>query len=106
MTQRKSILATSISRQTRTTGSELTGSDGNMPWVLETAFGVHREDCPGIRRVITGLNWSPTLGIPIQEIRSVLQAGRLDPLDPVTYLIHLVRPEWKFTGRGKETVVI
>ena len=83
-----------------------TGLEGNMPWVLETAFGVHREDCAGNRRIITGLNWSPTLGIPIQEIRSVIQSQRLDLGDPVTYLIHLVRPEWKFTGRGKGTVVL
>lgn len=85
---------------------KVAGSEGGMPFVMETVFGVHREDCAGDRRIVTGMNWSPTLGIPIREIRSVLQAGRIDANDPVTYVIHLVRPEWNYTGRGKGSVVL
>ncbi|MQA88735.1 MAG: hypothetical protein GEU90_00675 [Gemmatimonas sp.] len=79
------------------------GIEGDSPYVIEIAFGI-REDTSMSRRIVTGLNWSPTLDVPAREIRDILQEMRVDPHDPVVIVVHMARPSWKYTGRGKETV--
>ena len=81
----------------------MVGTDDGFPYVIEIAFGV-AEDDNATRRIVTGLNWSPTLDVPAREIGQVLQQMRVDPHDPVTVMIHMAKPQWKYTGRGKETV--
>ncbi len=56
----------------------------NLPHVLEVGFGVFDEKHEkNNRKIISGLNWSPTLGIPVQEFQKMLQEMRIDPSDPV-----------------------
>ena len=76
------------------------GGTDKMPHIIEVGFGVRKEDEIG-RRVLTGLNWSPTLGVPVAELDSLIQEARLDPHDPVTMVVNLAKPRFEFTDRGK-----
>ena len=49
----------------------------------------------------TGLNWSPTLMHPVQEITEMLQKMRIDKFDPVTVVVHMASPGFDFVDRGK-----
>jgi DNA topoisomerase VI subunit B len=72
------------------------------PYVLEVAFGIYTEEYEGYERtLITGLNWSPTLKIPIQGIFRAVQESRIDRDDPVCLVIHIAKPHFAFTERGK-----
>jgi DNA topoisomerase VI subunit B len=74
----------------------------NLPHLIEIGFGVFTEKHEGNgRKIITGLNWSPTLGIPIREFQSMLQEMRIDPYDPVCVVLHIARPRFDFTDKGK-----
>ena len=73
------------------------GDDG-LPYVLEIAFGIHESGC---RRVITGLNWSPTIVLPMEELGGLLGELRIDQHDPVTVIVHVARPRFEFVDRGK-----
>lgn len=75
----------------------------NLPYVIEVAFGVRADDTEG-RRFVTGLNWSPTIGIPARELRDVLAEMRVDPHDPVTVVVHMAKPRFEFLDRGKTQV--
>ncbi len=78
------------------------GEDGGLPYVVEVAFGVRKGDeFESSRHIITGLNWSPTLGIPVPMLQTVLGQMRVDPHDPVTVVVHLARPRFEFVDRGK-----
>jgi len=75
------------------------GEDRGLPFVLEVGFGVRGKDAA--RRIATGLNWSPTLTIPVPELQTVLSQMRVDPHDPVVAVVHLARPRFDFVDRGK-----
>jgi len=81
------------------------GEDEGLPYVLEFAFGVREDDDAG-RRLLTGLNWSATLENPLPELRSLLQTMRVDPHDPVTVVVHIAKPQFRFTERGKGAVAL
>lgn len=74
-------------------------SEDDLPYVIEAGFGVRGDK--DTRRVVFGLNWSPCLGEPTPILSSTLAAMRVDTHDPVTVAIHLVRPRFEFTDRGK-----
>ena len=78
------------------------GDDG-QPYVIEVAFGVNVDD-DEVRRLVTGLNWSPTLGVPVAEIDTLIAEQRLSWYDPVILLVHMARPSWDYTERGKGRV--
>ncbi|MBC8229844.1 ATP-binding protein [bacterium] len=80
-----------------------TGVEGNMPYIIEVTFGVCGMDDAKLR-IVTGLNWAPTLGVPSSDLRSVISEMRIDPHDPVTLLVHLAKPRFDFTNRGKSEV--
>ena len=80
------------------------GIDG-MPFVLEMAFGIRNDDSG--RRIVTGLNWSPVIGgDPDPTLRSAVSQARLDPDDPVTFVVHIARPRFQFSDRGKTKVAL
>lgn len=79
------------------------GTDGHFPYIIEIGFGI-AENHRASRRIVTGLNWSPTLDVPAREIHDVLQEMRVDRHDPVVVFIHMSKPSWRYTGRGKERV--
>lgn len=73
-------------------------STDGLPHVLEVAFGIHNKEG---RRVVTGLNWAPTLVIPTEELSRLLGQMRVDRHDPVTVVVHTARPRFEFVDRGK-----
>jgi len=75
--------------------------DDELPYILETAFGVFEDDNKK-RSIVTGLNWSPVIGgDPDPTIRRLIQEARLDPDDPVILMVHIARPRFDFMDRGK-----
>ena len=81
-------------------------SDG-LPYVLEMAFGVYTEESQSCgREIITGLNWAPTLRIPVPEFARLLGEMRVDRHDPVVVVMHIARPEFTFTTHGKGGISI
>jgi hypothetical protein len=73
-------------------------STDGLPHVLEVAFGIHNKEG---RRIVTGLNWAPTLVIPTEELSRLLGQMRVDRHDPVTVVVHTARPRFEFVDRGK-----
>jgi DNA topoisomerase VI subunit B len=69
-----------------------------LPHVLEVAFGIHEKEG---RRIVTGLNWSPTLVLPMEELSTLLGRMRIAECDPVTVIVHTARPRFEFVDRGK-----
>lgn len=74
-------------------------SEDDLPYVIEAGFGMRGDE--DARRIVFGLNWSPCLGEPTPILSSTLADMRVDTHDPVTVAIHLVRPRFDFTDRGK-----
>ena len=78
------------------------GYADDLPFVLEVAFGVHDDDVDqDFRRIITGVNWSPALKCPFDQLPYRLGEMRIDEDDPVTVVVHLAYPRPEFTDRGK-----
>jgi DNA topoisomerase VI subunit B len=77
------------------------GFENGLPYVLETAFGIREEE---ERDIIVGLNWSPSLENPIDELTYLLGEMRVDPFDPVSVIVHIAKPRFQFTDRGKGRV--
>ena len=83
-----------------------TGFDDNgLPYVFEFAFVV-KKDTEATRTIVTGLNWTPTLGIPAKEINEAIGKCRVDRQDPVVLIIHLVKPRFEFVDRGKTRMAL
>ncbi|OGY24630.1 MAG: hypothetical protein A2172_05260 [Candidatus Woykebacteria bacterium RBG_13_40_15] len=73
-----------------------------LPEVVEVVFGVFDEKHESnTRKVITGLNWSPTIGIPSNEIQHMLGDMRINRDDPVCVAIHIATPRLELAGHGK-----
>jgi DNA topoisomerase VI subunit B len=87
--------------------SKKQGTDQHgMQYVVEVGFAVNNND-QASRKLITGLNWSPVIGnIPDETIRSAVQQARLDPHDPVIFVIHVARPRLEFMDRGKTKIAL
>lgn len=80
-------------------------SGGEMPYVIEVAFAV-KADTEQSRTIITGLNWSPTLGVPADEISDAIAKARIDTHDPVVLILHMMKPRFEFTDRGKTRLAL
>jgi len=111
-------------RQFEGTGCEMTtfdyrkaeGTTGDgIPWVAEAAFAVDAgafdpQDDPVDRRLITGINWSPSIINPFRQLRhydsldSVLTKQRAGRDEPVVVALHLACPRIEYTDRGKSAV--
>ncbi|CAK0764755.1 hypothetical protein CCP4SC76_410001 [Gammaproteobacteria bacterium] len=82
---------------------QITGEADGLPYLIEVAFGVFEEmSCN--RLIQAGVNFSPTLLMPFSQLNNALTEARLDSLDPVVLLIHLVTPLVHFTDRGKTRI--
>lgn len=79
----------------------VTGDTEGLPFVLEVAFGVHEDDDQGRREIVAGVNWSPALDCPFDDLAYLLGETRVDEDDPVTLVAHLAYPRPEFTDRGK-----
>ncbi len=72
----------------------------NLPYIFEVCFAV-KTDPEEHRTIITGLNWTPTLGIPATEISEALGKCSVHKQDPVVLIIHMAKPRFEFVDRGK-----
>ncbi|OPY01283.1 MAG: DNA topoisomerase VI subunit B [Syntrophorhabdus sp. PtaB.Bin047] len=78
------------------------GTTEGLPYVIEAAFGVYdQEHQDRDRSLITGLNWSPCLSMPIDGLVHILEDAQVNSHDPVTLAIHIACPRFDFTDRGK-----
>lgn len=76
--------------------------DRDLPHLLEVAFGVYSDESDSKKRkIVTGLNWAPTLGTPVREFDQALGEMRVDRYDPVCMVMHIARPSFDFVDRGK-----
>jgi DNA topoisomerase VI subunit B len=80
--------------------------DGDLPFVLEVAFGVKADDRANRREVYVGVNWSPALQSPFYQLPYLLGEMRLDNHDPVVLLVHLASPRLDYTDRGKSRLTL
>lgn len=81
---------------------KIAGVDNNLPHAIEIAFGIKTKEYEEEgRTVVCGLNWSPTLGIPLTEFSHMLGEMRIDSDDPVCVVMHITRPKFNFVDRGK-----
>jgi DNA topoisomerase VI subunit B len=82
--------------------SKQEGVAGGVPFLVETAFGIHRESREYRGRDLAfGVNWSAILQSPLVNLTSLLGAVRIDAHDPVSLVVHLISPRIEFTDRGK-----
>jgi DNA topoisomerase VI subunit B len=79
------------------------------PFVIEIAFAARKDD--GARRLVTGINWSPTLVDPFRSLSrygvsldGLLNQLRVEPEDAVTLVLHLACPHLNYTDRGKSSL--
>jgi DNA topoisomerase VI subunit B len=70
-------------------------------FVMEVAFGVKARPYRYGRDIVVGLNWSPALSMPFEELEALLSNTRINTYDPVVVLVHLASPCMDFTDRGK-----
>jgi DNA topoisomerase VI subunit B len=87
-------------------------SDGDLPQVIECAFGY----CPEgeFRQIVTGVNWSPginnpfrTLGRYGQSLDTLLMEQRAGLGDePITLVVHMACPRVEYTDRGKSALAL
>jgi hypothetical protein len=71
-----------------------------LPYVLEVAYGLRREKRPGYAPVF-GVNWSPALREPFEELAVYLADNLVQEGDPVALLVHLAIPWSQPTDYGK-----
>ncbi len=74
-----------------------------VPFLLEMAMGAdtEAEEDDSRRRLMVGLNWSPTLNTPTNRIEELCGEMRVEYSDPVTLVIHIACPVLRFKDRGK-----
>jgi DNA topoisomerase VI subunit A len=79
--------------------TKLAGVTDDVPWVLEAAFA----HCPqsDSRVLLTGCNFTPSLGETFQGLDAELEFLRVNDKDPVLVGVHLVYPAADFIDRGK-----
>jgi DNA topoisomerase VI subunit B len=93
--------------------STMSGTSNYLPWMVEVAFAWRGPTkTPDERRLITGVNFSPTIINPFrhvgdgQSLDSVLADQWASYDEPVMSFVHLVCPRLSFTDRGKTALVL
>jgi hypothetical protein len=88
------------------------GDTDGIPDVIETAFG-YCPKAPPVRRIITGVNWSPAIGNPFQSLGtygesldSILSEQRSGRNEPIIFVLHLARPRIEYTDHGKTAITL
>jgi len=98
----KSWMADSYVQAESVKYKSVSGDIDGLPYILEVAFGVYTpeySDCHG--EIVTGLNWSPTLQNPFEDLSGILSDVKVQSWDPVVLMVHLAYPRLDFTDRGK-----
>jgi hypothetical protein len=88
------------------------GDTDGIPDVIETAFGYCPKG-PPVRRIITGVNWSPAIGNPFrllgsygESLDSILSVQRSGRNEPIIFVLHLARPRIEYTDHGKTAIAL
>jgi DNA topoisomerase VI subunit B len=88
------------------------GDTDGIPDVIETAFGYCPKG-PPVRRIITGVNWSPAIGNPFPSLGSygesldtILANQRSGSNEPIIFVLHLARPRIEYTDHGKTAIAL
>lgn len=85
----------------------IAGEVNGLPFVLEVSTGIYQEDYQECgRSLVVGVNWSPTLKIPFEELHSLLAEARVDSSDPLAVVVHLACPRLEYTEHGKGALVL
>jgi DNA topoisomerase VI subunit B len=83
------------------------GVADSLPYVLEVALGIRRAGCEELGGGhIVGLNFSPCLRSPVQELPELLGEARVDRDDPVGIFFHLTCPHLEYVDRGKTRLAL
>ena len=84
--------------------------DTGRPFLVEIAFGVRPDDDDGLR-LVTGINWAPTVVNPFRALNpyglslgGLLERQHIRDDHPVTYILHLACPHLNYTDRGKSSL--
>lgn len=82
-----------------------------LPFVAEIAFAGREDQDSSGRRLVTGINFAPTLVNPFREFAAygmgldgLLSSLHVSVGDPVTIVVHLTSPHLNFTDRGKSSL--
>jgi DNA topoisomerase VI subunit B len=88
------------------------GDTDGIPDVIETAFG-YCPKAPPVRRIITGVNWSPAIGNQFrslgsygESLDSILSEQRSGRNEPIIFVLHLARPWIDYTDHGKTAIAL
>jgi DNA topoisomerase VI subunit B len=88
------------------------GDTDGIPDVIESAFGYCPKG-PPVRRIITGVNWSPAIGNPFrslgnygESLDSILSGQRSSRNEPIIFVLHLARPRIEYTDHGKTAIAL
>jgi len=82
--------------------SKQTGESDGLPFVVESVFGVYTEERSEDNRLfVCGLNWAPSLSIPIPEIERELSFMKMNSTDPVVLAVHIAYPHLQFSDPAK-----
>lgn len=84
---------------------KIDGTAGGVPWLLETAFAW----CPNFKEgrvLVTGCNWTPSLGETFDGLDAELAELWVRDRDPVMVAVHLVYPAATFTDKGKTELAL
>jgi DNA topoisomerase VI subunit B len=88
------------------------GDRNGIPEVIEAAFG-WCPDSANQRRIITGVNWSPSIGNPFrsfgsygESLDSILTGQRCGHDEPIIMVVHVASPRVEYTDHGKTAVII
>jgi DNA topoisomerase VI subunit B len=90
---------------------EAEGADG-LPFVVEAAFGHRAQQDRDRRLLLTGINWSASIGgNPLRfpdysGIDQVLEPQRVRYTSPVIVAVHLATPLPSFADRGKAAILL
>src|SRR5262245_25756964 len=83
------------------------GEAEGLPFILEVAFGMYGPKHRGESKAeIIGVNWTPALSVPFDDLPELLGAARVDDHDPVVIVVHLAYPRPPFTDRGKSRMAL
>jgi DNA topoisomerase VI subunit B len=94
-----------------------TGDEDDVPYVIETAFGVQTSGLDGGngqgRKLVTGANWSVGISNPFKSIgrtgeglETKLAAIRANSTQPVIFAVHVAKAHLQFADRGKSSILM
>ncbi len=84
---------------------------GDVPYVVEAAFGWLGADADDSREIYTGVNWSAAINNPFRSfgdegLEAVLTELKVGAQESIVFALHLAHPRVEYTDRGKSALVV